>query len=563
MWRVLVVVALSAVTLTAQIQPQRDAGAGQLQAPRDGEGARAGDGSIRGRVLAADTGEPLRKARVTLAPAGSHAPFVFTDGEGRYAFANLTAGRYTVAAHKAGFANAAFGARRLTSSPIQIEVADGATVDAIDIRLSRAGAISGRIVDNFGDPIEQATVTAQQLVRTHGRFSTTTFATAITDDLGEYRLGGLPAGSFYVSARLAAGQMIGGVTDAAGMPRFGITAVQTVGGPASRASAYYPGVIGLPRATPIAVREGEERSSIEFMVVPTRLATLSIDFVDAKGSRAEALASLVNVDPPFPGAFVRTIPFQGHTVATSLEAGEWTIHARGPQGVGVARVTMGSGDASVTVMLKKGAQVTGRVVLDGTPAPSTDGIQIRAFPLDASVTALMPTVPLTTARTDGTFQLTQVIGPVEIRAIAPPGWSEKAILHDGQDLLDSPIDFTGNEALSDVQVVLTNRLSGLSGTVIDADKRPVGDYGVLIFPEDRILLRSPRRVARWVRPNQQGRFFVDDLLPGSYLAIALDQVDEAEVWNADYLDRFRSRATRVTLGDREKKTIALERADVR
>ena len=91
----------------------------------------------------------------------------------------------------------------------------------------------------------------------------------------------------------------------------------------------------------------------------------------------------------------------------------------------------------------------------------------------------------------------------------------------------------------------------------------MSNYGVLIFPEDRTLLRSPRRVARWVRPNQQGRFFVDDLLPGSYLAVALDEVDEAEVWNADYLDRFRSRATRVTLGDREKKTIALERTDVR
>jgi hypothetical protein len=106
-------------------------------------------------------------------------------------------------------------------------------------------------------------------------------------------------------------------------------------------------------------------------------------------------------------------------------------------------------------------------------------------------------------------------------------------------------------------------LSGLSGTVIDADKKPVSNYGVLIFPEDRTLLRSPRRVARWVRPNQQGRSLVDDLLPGSYLAIALDDVDDVEVWNGDYLDRFRSRATRITLGDSEKKTIALERVDVR
>lgn len=548
MWRVLLVVTLGVVTLTVV------ALAGQSPPRRE---ASAATGRIRGRVLAADTGEPLRKARVTLAPAGTAVSSAFTDGEGRYTFTSLTAGRYTVAARKAGFTNAAFGALRLSSPAIPIDLADGATVDGIDIRLPRGGAISGRIVDNVGDPIELATVAAQRLVRTNGRLSTTTLATTLTDDLGEYHLGGLPAGTFFVSATLAAGLMVTTLTVADGR-----TLTQTVGGPASRASAYYPGSVGLPLATPIAVREGEERSSINFTVVPSRLGTLSIGFIDAKGERAEALASLVSVDPPFSGVVVRSIPFQGRTVATSLEAGEWAIHAKGPQGVGIARVTMGSVDLSVTMSLVAGARVTGQVLFEGTPPPSSADVQIAAYPLDAPMTFPSPLRPLAGMRADGTFQLAQVIGPVEIRALAPRGWTEKAIVYNGHDLLDSPIDFTGTEQLSGVQIVLTNRLSGLSGTAIDAEKRPVNDYGVLIFPEDRALLRSPR-VARWGRPNQVGRFVVDDLLPGSYLAVALDDVDDAQVWNADYLDRFRARATRVLLDENENKTITLERVDAR
>lgn len=58
-------------------------------------------------MLAADTGESLRNARVTFAPGGQRVAPVFTDSHGRFWLTNLRADRYTVAAHKPGFANAA------------------------------------------------------------------------------------------------------------------------------------------------------------------------------------------------------------------------------------------------------------------------------------------------------------------------------------------------------------------------------------------------------------------------------------------------------------------------
>ena len=82
MWRALLVLSLSAITLNGQTQPPRDRRAGQAQPPRDVAAPTSGTGSIRGRVVAADTGEPLRKARVTLGPADKAAPRIFTDDDG-------------------------------------------------------------------------------------------------------------------------------------------------------------------------------------------------------------------------------------------------------------------------------------------------------------------------------------------------------------------------------------------------------------------------------------------------------------------------------------------------
>jgi len=103
----------------------------------------------------------------------------------------------------------------------------------------------------------------------------------------------------------------------------------------------------------------------------------------------------------------------------------------------------------------------------------------------------------------------------------------------------------------------------LNGTVADAANRLLTDYSVLLFPEDRTLLGNPRRLARWIRPTAAGDFSIDDLLPGAYLIIALDDVDDAQWLNAEYLERFRPRATRIDLGASEQKTIVLQRIDER
>ena len=136
----------------------------------------------------------------------------------------------------------------------------------------------------------------------------------------------------------------------------------------------------------------------------------------------------------------------------------------------------------------------------------------------------------------------------------------KDVVFHGRSLLEAPLIFSGNETITDVEVILSNHQSTLTGvvTTADAGHAAVADYSVLVFPSDPGRLRNTERWARWVRPRLRGDFVVDDLLPGDYLAVAVAEVDDTQWQNADYLERFRSRATPVTLGDRDNKHIALE-----
>src|SRR5919198_3229268 len=130
-----------------------------------------GTGTIRGRVIADNGNEPLRKARVVVGGPTSVPP-AFTDDEGRFAFTKLPAGQYALTARKAGYAAATFGSRHPGEPPMRIDLASGGTVDGIEVRMRRGAAISGRVVDEFGEPVENAAVIAQRIVRTAGRTRT-------------------------------------------------------------------------------------------------------------------------------------------------------------------------------------------------------------------------------------------------------------------------------------------------------------------------------------------------------------------------------------------------------
>jgi hypothetical protein len=519
---------------------------------RDRSTPTGGTGVVRGRVVADATGEPIRKARVTLAGGATMHPATFSDDSGGFTFTDLPPGSYQVSARKAGYAPTTFGAQRPGTPSIRLEIADATTVIA-ELRMPRSGAISGRVVDEFGEPVERASVLALRLVRREGRTSTVVDASSTTDDRGEYRLGGLHAGRFVVGVM---------------PPRTNLqmVTVSTAGGLQSlttsdtlSAHIYYPGVPSLAQAQMLDVAAGEERSGTDVIVVSGRPAKLLLAFTDTKGNAVPATAMLANVSDSAEAIDSRSLPMSGMSIATTIEPGEWMIYATGSAGVGVARVSVGTEDVASTIVLSGSARIGGRVVAENGALPGAATVDVEAFCLDPALAAVTPP-SVSRMRADGTFTFASLVGPRElrIRSMSVHGWIPKAILYNGRNLLDTAIDLKSGDDLSGVQIVLTNRTAALAGAVVDAHSASLADSSVLVFPGDRPLPRDLSRVVRWVRPDQTGRFIVDDLPPGEYLVVALPAVDDSQWLNADYFDRFRSIATPVTLGEGQKTSVALE-----
>ena len=114
--------------------------------------------------------------------------------------------------------------------------------------------ITGRITDEFGDPITDVQVQALRFQSVNGeRQLVTAGRTARTDDLGQYRIFGLMPGEYVVHASLR--EMPPGVREGS---------VEPTGYPGT----FFPGVADASQAQTVSVTIGQELSAIGFPLVP-------------------------------------------------------------------------------------------------------------------------------------------------------------------------------------------------------------------------------------------------------------------------------------------------------
>jgi protocatechuate 3,4-dioxygenase beta subunit len=169
------VLVLATHVLHAQQQPVRPAPA-------------AAERTIRGRVTAASNGAALPRVRVAVPSAqGQWMRAVLSDDRGRFALVVPSATR-TITASKAGYAAVA------TAAPQDAE--------DIEVRLEAGSAVSGRVTDPGGVPVALVRVTVRRDIPGRDTGAVAAAFETTTDDLGEYRAGGLAAGRYAVTVAL-------------------------------------------------------------------------------------------------------------------------------------------------------------------------------------------------------------------------------------------------------------------------------------------------------------------------------------------------------------------------
>jgi len=514
-----------------------------MQAPqRDALRVEAQLGAVSGRVIDADTGAPLRNARVGLVPEQGDEPDpVLTDADGRFRIATLPSGRYTLVASKPGYVSLRYGARRAVDPPQAIDVS--ADTPPIEVRVPRGAALSGRLVDDLGDPIPAVRVTAGVIVRTAAGARMTPVRSGDTDDRGEYRIAGLPEGTYVVSARP-------GPTAPDGMTFVGM---DTAAGAPTYERLYHPSTPALSQARQIPLRPGEDVANIDLTFRPVRRPQLTIEVRDATGAAAAAFIDLVSDEAV--SALARQVQINaGGSATLAIDPGDWIVLASGRPGRAVVPLTIREADAAISVMLTPGTTIAGHVVYEGSRKPAallrlTERSALPPLPMFRSLDSV-PIAP------DGTFTISGVRDPRQLQIDGlPSGWRLKGIFLDGVDVTTIPPQPAAQ--MTGVTVVLTAARSEVSGTVVDEHGSKVQSADVLIYPRDASLLVNAARWARWVRTDQHGAFVARDLPAGSYLAVALSQVDATRWTTREYLDGLRRQAVAFTLGDGDRRMIAV------
>ena len=564
-------------------------GRGQLP-PRDATGTNpggdqaAGTAVIRGRVVSADNGTPIRRAQVRAIAGELRANrLVSTDAQGRFEFKDLPAGRWNLTASKAGYMTLRYGQKRSFEAGSPIEIADAQVMERADFALPRGAAIVGRIFDEYGDAVANARVQVlrYQIVQGQRRL-TAAGGGDQTDDTGSYRIYGLAPGDYYISATLRAGNG----------PFFDDTNNDTT----SYAATYYPGTGSVAEAQRVTLGVGQEQPNVNFALQPVRTVKITGTALNSMGTAlSNGMVTLMPADNTGPGGgpvlFTfgggngRVRPDGGFTIA-NVAPGNYTLMAvagpdggrgggfafrvGGPGGGGFDEIematmplTVGNEDVTgLTVVASRGASLTGNVVAaEGSVAKlNTNQIQIVAQSANGQV---MPG-PLgnrpTRVEADGTFVLTGLTGQKFIRVNGlPQEWTLKAVIFNGVDVTDSALEFRGSAENTGLQIIVTDKVSDLNGKVTTAKGEVTRDYTVVVFPDDPVKWAFPSRYVKTARADQQGQFRIRALPPEDrYLAVAVDYLEDGEGTDPQFLEQMKARATRFTMADGEAKSLDLK-----
>jgi hypothetical protein len=152
-------------------------------------------------VVSKTDGRFLARARVSIGNVKNQKEVfsVVTSDDGKFEFTGLAPGKYFLQGQKRGFLPASYDQHEQYSTAI----VTGAGVDTenLILRLPPAAYITGKIVDESGDPVRRATVNLYHVNHSEGVNRIVGGRDATTDDLGAYELGPENPGTYFVSAR--------------------------------------------------------------------------------------------------------------------------------------------------------------------------------------------------------------------------------------------------------------------------------------------------------------------------------------------------------------------------
>ncbi|HXN48692.1 MAG TPA: carboxypeptidase regulatory-like domain-containing protein [Bryobacteraceae bacterium] len=494
-----------------------------------------------GGVVVNPGGAPAKRVRVSIAPVENPAREIgITTGEdGRFRFADLRAGKYALRADTPAGVRQAFLGTSGTGFGVAIVAGDGQRTEDLIFRLVPRAAIHGKIVDQGGDPVEQASV---QLFRSSilaGRRRVHLYSYAYSDDRGEYRFAGLPPGTWYLLA--------------SGRPWYTERLETQPASPLARMgypSTFYPGTRDPRGAAPLRLQAGQDLAAdLTLVAMPggnleivisgesSEPAYVQVTFEGVAGARSFERSETIQSEAQLGGL----PPGRYKVQATATDAGRWSFAEE--------TVQVGAGDSKLELNLTKAPAISGVVTFDGLSAVPPGTVIILRDEETGTTGGLE-------VSGDGQFHIEAIPRGSYHLAIADASsmrpFGIRRLLIDGAPAKSQLLEISKSARLD----VSATRGGSVSGYAFRKDA-PVA--GALVVLAPRTDSTNPFDYEAF-QTDSDGSFEFHNVAPGDYVAFAVEDLDDFEYANPEAVrPRMKSgQPVRVENGQDQKIRLELE-----
>ncbi|HWX53303.1 MAG TPA: carboxypeptidase-like regulatory domain-containing protein [Verrucomicrobiae bacterium] len=467
--------------------------------------------NVSGIVINSLTGEPLAHAHVsfdTFAQTKGSRYGAVSNASGQFSIAGMTPGNYHMFAERRGYGDMLDVEANGAGAALQLK--SGENVKNIVVRLVPDAVISGRVVDAKGAPMEHIDVTAVGGVQPYH---------AQTDDRGEFRLGGVRAGRYFVRALTFPPPLPPEVrSDGTSEINYGPT--------------YYPNSPDAKSAALVQPRAGQETSGIEIKLVPSPV--LSVSGTASGFSLKENAQFTVELR----GAHMRTEARVGADqkfIFWRVPRGHYQLFAQyidfsARKAMRGAPVEIDLIDSSITGIhldVSASFELSGHIRIEGGAAWSeeTAAYDMDIQPLGLRINIETPSVTLN--RQDGSFKI-ETLYPGRYRLVMGDlrkGFYIKSVQLEGKEFPNSILDFHG-PASGPLTVELGKDGAEIFGAVQDA-KGPVAGMQVALFFDNAYSDLASTTVS-----GAEGRYAFYGLAPGKYRILAYDRKKSGGDWSS-------------------------------
>lgn len=505
---------------------------------------------ISGLVVHAVTGEPLRKVQLRLTRDGAGGRGAMPQSraatslpDGRFTFEKLEAGTYRLSAQRVGFLSMQYGARSSNFSGTPIKLRDGEEV-TLEFKLPPQGVITGRVVDEDGDPMPRVQVSA---VRSAPTGRPREDMSGESNDIGEFRIANLPPGKYYVVAKTRGRRSFD--------PRIPMPAPAAEEVQQDYAPTYFPGAVDASAAALVDVGQGREVSGIQIGLLKSPVFRIT-GRVAGEGAVQNLM---VNMAPrgQGPGMFFgrgsggRVRP-DGTFEITGVRAGSYTVSVmsmqRGPRAMGRTQVDVTGDLDNVVVTLSPPIGLTGMVRMEGQAQQKFSGGRVFLRPSESGG----PGNSMAQVKEDGSFRL-EGLTPDKYSVVLygfPEGVYLRSARLGNQPAADQ-IDLNNAGSAPVLHLVLSPNAAAAEGVVRRKDEAAAG-VAVVLVPDPWEPAKA--HLIRQTTTDQTGAFSLKTIPPGNYRLYAWPEPVSTYDLDPTFLKPYESSAEKLVLkeGARER-----------